>query len=50
MMLAIGQGLREAYDVPRPLPKRLLALMKRVEEPTSDSESEPASRPTWPRC
>ena len=39
MMLAIGQGLKEAYDV-RPLPNRLLLLMKKVGEPTSDSDSE----------
>jgi hypothetical protein len=30
MTMAIGQGLREAYGVPRSLPKRLLALLKRI--------------------
>jgi hypothetical protein len=28
MTMAIGQGLREAYGVPRSLPKRLLAAEK----------------------
>lgn len=38
LLLAVGRGLREAYDVTQPLPDRLRDLMERVAQAERDTQ------------
>jgi hypothetical protein len=43
---SIGRRLREEYDVTEPLPERLADLVRKIEQPTSESQSESPAVPS----
>ena len=40
---SIGQALRDFYEAPRPMPDRLVELMRTIEQPTGERQAADAS-------